>query len=164
MPVFLLPPLWHLTLYPHVDFEKTTTNMWTPMWPHSSEVGSVCSSRTGHTWRFLPQFNAATPHPQPSHRLTNSGCMYVWPCLMRELHMWGELWSEREGSAEPARYKRDEREAKQEVEEKRERRWRSVCGGRGGMGGWWVERFTKPLDVWILTAHCTAIGVVITMT
>lgn len=37
------------------------------------------------------------------------------------LHMWGELWSEREGSAEPARHKRDERESKQAAERKRER-------------------------------------------
>lgn len=43
------------------------------------------------------------------------------------------------GSAEPARYKRDEREAKQAVERKRERRGEGVCGGWGegreGVGG-----------------------------
>lgn len=65
--------------------------------------------------------------------------------------MWGELWSEREGSAEPARYKRDEREAKQAVERKRERRGEGVCGGGRVcmcVGGWrGVGGFNKPLDL-----------------
>lgn len=47
------------------------------------------------------------------------------------------MWSKREGSAEPARHKRDESEAKQAVEGKREREGEGVCvvGAGGVMGG-----------------------------
>lgn len=48
------------------------------------------------------------------------------------LRMWGELWSEREGSAEPARYKRDEREAKRLREKERGEGVYVLVGGVGG--------------------------------